>query len=222
MVAALNKLTPVEDDLRRHLFGAERSASPRSFAASCKTFRTDAASTVPTSWWRRPTSTTSCRGAAGPTTPSRTWCSPTQHAMATSRIGYRARDHSVAGRFASTRKPATSAPRRWRLAGSRAAPARLPSPVRQGDRARPPPRRDLWPPAKSGGLLHTSLRADFLMGNLRQSQKLVPDGAGRSTATYRYCLRTRPVSRRPCRHRVSPAASSPSVHDGPHRSRGTQ
>ena len=28
MVAALNKLTPVEDDLRRHLFGAERSAFP--------------------------------------------------------------------------------------------------------------------------------------------------------------------------------------------------
>ncbi len=27
MVAALNKLTPVEDDLRRHLFGAERSVS---------------------------------------------------------------------------------------------------------------------------------------------------------------------------------------------------
>jgi hypothetical protein len=29
-VAALNKLTPVEDDLRRHLFGAERSAFPAS------------------------------------------------------------------------------------------------------------------------------------------------------------------------------------------------
>jgi hypothetical protein len=28
MVAALNKLTPVEDDLRRHLFGVERSAFP--------------------------------------------------------------------------------------------------------------------------------------------------------------------------------------------------
>lgn len=30
MVAALNKLTPVEDDLRRHLFGVERSAFPAS------------------------------------------------------------------------------------------------------------------------------------------------------------------------------------------------